>query len=152
LTCNIDFAIRALQVAGVDIELRIAWVNCLYTDDVAYGPVANASAIFTVGRPALFAVPTTTPTTGPLAVAGTLGVGTAIARFVGGGLTRTYDAIQDGTTDVGDATPATAAGAAVPYTVQAGDSGHTLAIRNNASNSFGGASSDSVLTTALAVT
>jgi hypothetical protein len=97
-------------------------------------------------------VPTTTPTTGPLAVAGTLGVGTAIARFVGGGLTRTYDAIQDGTTDVGDATPATAAGAAVPYTVQAGDSGHTLAIRNNASNSFGGASSDSVLTTALAVT
>lgn len=44
LTCNIDFIFRPLQEAGVDIEVRIAYLNCLYTDDVAYGPATNASA------------------------------------------------------------------------------------------------------------
>lgn len=150
LTCNIDFIFRPLQEAGVDIEVRIAYLNCLYTDDVAYGPATNASAIFTSGRPALFALPTTTPSSGPLSVGGTLAVN-GLARFIGGGLTRTYDAIRNGSLDVGDMAPATAAGAAVPYTIVAGDSGQTLACRNNASNSFGGGSSDNVSSTAIAV-
>lgn len=151
LTCNIDFIVRALAGA-VDIELRIGLVNVLYTDTVAYGPVVNASQIFTSGRPVLFSAPTSTPASGPLAVGGTLGVGSTYARFLGGGLTRTYDAIRDGTTDVGDAFPQTAASAAIPYTIVAGDSTHTLAIRSNASNSYGGGSSANVSTTAISVT
>jgi hypothetical protein len=149
LPMNTDFIIRGLQQA-VDIEVRIAYLNVFYTDEAQYysGQPANASAIFTAGRPVLFALPTTTPTTGPLAVGGTLGVGTALARLLGGGLTRTYDAIRGGTTDVGDMTPATAGGAAVPYTVQAGDSGSTLLMRTTGTNAAGSASVDSA---ALAV-
>lgn len=141
---NTDFIVRGLQQV-VDIEVRIAYLNVFYTDETQYysGSPANASAIFTAGRPVLFALPTTTPTTGPLAVGGTLGVGTSLARLLGGGLTRTYDAIRGGTTDVGDMTPVTAAGAAVPYTVQAGDAGSNLLARTTGTNAGGSASADS---------
>ena len=148
LSMNTDFIIRGLQQA-VDIELRTAYLNVFYIDEAQYhsGLPANASAIFTASRRVLFSLPTTTPSSGPLAVGRTLGVGTALARILGGGLTRTYDAIRGGTTDVGDMTPATAAGAAVPYTVQAGDSGSTLLMRTTGTNDGGSASVDTVALT-----
>lgn len=151
LPMNTDIIIRGLQ-GTVDIEVRISYLNVLYTDETAYGPKANASLIFTSGRPLLRAVPTTAPTSGPLAVGGTLGVGTVLSSIFGGGITETYDAIRGGVTDVGDIVPPTAAGAAVPYTVQAGDSGSNLLMRVNAASAWPGDPNLSVDTAALAVT
>lgn len=148
---SIDLIVRPLQAAGVDIDVRVARLNVFQTDTEVYGPAVNASAIFTTGRPALFLLPTTTPSAGPLAVGGTLAHGGAFARFIGGGVARSYDVIRNGTVDVGDVTPQTFAAAAVPYTIQAGDSGQTLAIRTTGTNGMG---TDSVLAPAvpLAVT
>lgn len=141
-----DIVIRGLAQA-VDVELRIAWLNVLYTDETAYGPAVNASAAFTAGRPVLFSLPTTAPASGPLAVGGTLGVGSTLATVLGGGLTRTYDAVRNGSADVGDMAPATAGAAASPYLVQAEDGGQTLAMRVTAVNGRGSASvSSGVLT------
>ncbi len=150
LIANVDLICRGLQGA-VDIEIRVAWINLVDTEATSYGPVVNASQVFTVGRPLLAALPTTTPTSGTLAVGGTLALGSSFATFFGGGITRTYDVMRDATTDVGDVTQATASASATGYTVVAADSGHTLAIRHNGANDNGGGSSASVQTAALAV-
>lgn len=148
---NTDLIIRGLQGPGVDIEVRLAWLNLLYTDEVAYGPATNASAAFTAGRPVLFSLPTTSPASGTLAVGGALGVGSTLATMVGGGLTRSYDAVRDGV-DVGDAVPATAAAPARPYVAQASDGGGALAIRTNAANAWNGGTAMAVTSAALPVT
>jgi hypothetical protein len=145
-----DIIVRGLAQPGVDVEVRIAWLNVLYTDEMAYGPAVNASAAFTTGRPVLFQLPSTTPAGGSLAVGGTLGIGSTPATVLGGGLTRTYDVIR-GVEDVGDMAPPTASAAATPYLVQPGDAGGTLAMRVTAVNGRGGAAA-SALSVALAVT
>jgi hypothetical protein len=131
-----DIVIRGLAQA-VDVEVRIAWLNVLYTDEQAYGPAVNGSVAFTSGRPTLFSIPTTAPGSGPLAVGGTLGIGSTPATILGGGLTRTYDVVR-GTEDVGDMAPPTASAAATAYVVQASDAGGTLAMRVTAGNGRGG--------------
>jgi hypothetical protein len=150
LIANVDLICRGLQGA-VDIEIRVAWINLIDTEAAAYGPVVNASQVFTVGRPLLAALPTTTPASGTLAVGGTLGLGGSFATFFGGGIARSYDVMRDGSTDVGDVTQATASASASSYTVVAADSGHTLGIRHTGGNAHAGGSSASVQTAALAV-
>ncbi|HEX8382197.1 MAG TPA: hypothetical protein VF592_02370 [Sphingomonas sp.] len=138
LALNTDLVIRGMQRSGVDVEVRIAWLNVVYTDEAAYGPAANASAVFTTGRPVLFALPTTTPAAGPLAVGATLGIGSVPATIVGGGLTRRFHVIRGGTTEVGAIAPATAAAGSTAYMIQAADSGSALAVRSTAGNDRGG--------------
>lgn len=161
-TVTFDIFLRGRNGVAADFVLRIAKVNHIPTEDTAYGPPVSMGAIFTTGRPVLKGLPTTTPNSGSIAVGATIAANQTFG-IVGGGLTLTYDAIRDGTadtltnvytggTDVGDIIPITSGSAAVPYTAVAGDSGHTVRMRINASNSFGGGSSTTAMAGAVTVT
>jgi hypothetical protein len=154
-TSNFDIRVRGKLSVATNLEIRIAAINLLDTDAVAYGPVKTMSKAFTIGdgtnRPVLRSIPTTTPSGGSVAVGATIAKNGS-GHFVGGGLTHQYDALRDGTTDVGDMTPALNGVAAVPYTTVAGDSAHTIVMRDTASNGFAGGSSDSIDAIAVTVT
>ncbi|WP_374942119.1 hypothetical protein [Sphingomonas sp.] len=152
---NFDITLRAVPSIATDIEIRVAALNVLNTEANAYGPVKTMSKVFTVNdgtaRGILRPVPTTTPSGGAVAVGATIAK-SKDGFFVGGGITRQFDALRDGATDVGDLVPVRNGAAAVPYTAVAGDSGHTIVMRQSASNTFdGGMTSDYVDAIAVAV-
>lgn len=152
-----DIIVRGVNGQAVDVVIEVSAVNHLSTEDTAYGPATNASAAFTIGdgtnRPVLFSIPTTNPAAG-----GSIALGATLSplncgTIIGGGLTNTIDAIRNGSQDVGDATPVTQSSAAVPYTVASPCvAADTIQLRRNASNSFGGGSSASVMSGTLTVT
>ena len=150
-----EVTLRGKQGVVPDFQIRIAAINTLDTEAVAYGPIATMSRVYTAGHNPLAKLAELDKTT--VAVGGTLSLKT-LATWIGGGVTHSYDAMRGGTTDVGDITLAMSNGgtgttSGVPYTTVPGDVGPGIAGRHNASNTFGGQPyADSVLSLVSSVT
>jgi len=82
--------------------------------------------------------PTMTPASGTYSAGTAINIGQP-GTCLGGGLTRTYEVVNQDGVVVGTCSPALNGVAAVPYMVQAADvgAGKTLKVRSHASNGFG---------------
>ncbi|HZG46161.1 MAG TPA: hypothetical protein VEZ41_07815, partial [Allosphingosinicella sp.] len=134
----LGMVVRGKNGLPIDCMVRVAAVNIIETEAAAYGAPAFTGKAYNAGRPVIGSIPTMTP------ASGTYGEGTPIninqpGTCLGGGLTRTFEVVNELGQVVGTCSPAYNGVAAVPYLVQAGDvgAGKTLKVRSHAGNGFG---------------